>query len=399
MIRRKKISAAEARRIAFAAQGFARARPNSDPDARHFRRVIDTLGLIQLDFVNVLMPAHYLVIWSRLGAYQRERFENFVYGNGNCTEQWAHEASIVPTSAWPLLAHRRACFKPWKNSPISKLPNRKEYLQQILQQVERDGGVTANDLPPLPGPKRKMGDWHRSVPRWALEYHFGCGALTVANRMPNFQRVYDLPERVIPDQHRNKITSDTDARRELLRRAASALGIASVRDLADYYRMTTRDALPHIDDLVATGDLQPVVVEGWDEPAFLSADARSPRSIQGASLLSPFDPMVWFRPRVQRLFNFHYRIEIYVPEAKRQWGYYVLPFRLGSEIVARVDLKANRKTGELLVQAAHEEAEFDRQRTIRALADELVALSEWQGLASISVRGSNEFAKALAKKL
>ena len=281
MIRRKKISAAEARRIAFAAQGFARARPNSDPDARHFRRVIDTLGLIQLDFVNVLMPAHYLVIWSRLGAYQRERFEKFVYGNGNCTEQWAHEASIVPTSAWPLLAHRRACFKPWKNSPISKLPNRKEYLQQILQQVERDGGVTANDLPPLPGPKRKMGDWHRSVPRWALEYHFGCGALTVANRMPNFQRVYDLPERVIPDQHRNKITSDTDARRELLRRAASALGIASVRDLADYYRMTTRDALPHIDDLVATGDLQPVVVEGWDEPAFLSADARSPRSIQG----------------------------------------------------------------------------------------------------------------------
>lgn len=399
MIRRKKVSAAEARRIAFAAQGFARARPNSDPDARHFRRVIDTLGLIQLDFVNVLMPAHYLVIWSRLGAYQRERFEGFVYGKGNCTEQWAHEASIVPTSAWPLLAHRRACFKPWKNSPISKLPNRKEYLQQILQQVERDGGVTANDLPPLAGPKRKVGDWHRSVPRWALEYHFGCGALTVANRMPNFQRVYDLPERVIPDQYRNNTVSGTDARRELLRRAASALGIASVRDLADYYRMTPRDALPHIDDLVASGDLQAVVVDGWDEPAFLAADARSPRSIQGASLLSPFDPMVWFRPRAQRLFNFHYRIEIYVPEAKRQWGYYVLPFRVGDEIVARVDLKANRKTGELQVRAAHEEAGFDRGRTIPALADELVALSEWQGLASISVRGSNEFAKALGKKL
>ena len=396
-MRRVKVSAAEARRIAFAAQTFDRARPTSEPDARHFRRILDTLGLLQLDFVNVLMPAHYLVIWSRLGAYQRERFDGFVYGKGNCTEQWAHEASIVPTSAWPLLAHRRACFKPWKNSPIAKLSNRNQYLQQILQQVEREGGVTANDLPPLPGPKRKEGDWHRSVPRWALEYHFGCGALTVANRMPNFQRVYDLPERVIPERHRSLTLSDVDARRELLRRASSALGIASLRDLADYYRMTPRDAAPHVEELVTAGDLRPVVVEGWDEPAYLSADARSPRSIRGASLLSPFDPMVWFRPRAERMFNFHYRIEIYVPEAKRKWGYYVLPFRIGDEIVARVDLKADRKSGTLLVQSAHEEDGFDRPRTLRALSEELVALSEWLGLGAITVRPKNAFSKALAK--
>ena len=399
MIRRVKVSVAEARRIAFAAQGFDRARPSAAPDARHFRRIIDSLGLLQLDFVNVLVPAHYLMIWSRVGAYDRARFDRFVYGRGNCTEQWAHEASIVPASAWPLLAHRRACFKPWKNSPIAKMPNSKQYLQQILQQVEREGGVTANDLPPLPGPKRQPGDWHRSIPRWALEYHFGCGALTVADRMPNFQRVYDLPERVIPEEHLHSNFSDADARRELLRRAAGALGVATLRDLADYYRMTPRDAAPHVDELVATGELQPVLVEGWDETAFLSANARSPRSIKGASLLSPFDPIVWFRPRAERLFNFHYRIEIYVPEAKRKYGYYVLPFRIGHEIVARVDIKADRKNGKLLVQSAHEEAGFDRERTLGTLADELKSLSEWLELGAIKVRSQNSFGRELNKKL
>ncbi len=403
MIRRVKVSAAEARRIAFAAQGFDRARPGAAPDARHFRRIIDNLGLLQLDFVNVLMPAQYLMIWSRLGAYDRARFDRFVYGKGtskgSCTEQWAHEASIVPTSAWPLLAHRRACFTPWKNSPIAKMRNSKQYLRQILQQVERDGGVTASDLPPLPGPKRQPGDWHRSIPRWALEYHFGCGALTVANRMPNFQRVYDLPERVIPEEHLHSNFSDADASRELLRRAAGALGIASLRDLADYYRMTARDASPYVEELAAAGELQPVLVEGWDEPAYLSANARSPRCIPGASMLSPFDPIVWFRPRAERLFNFHYRIEIYVPEAKRKYGYYVLPFRIGDEIVARVDLKADRKNGKLLVQSAHEEAGFDRQRTLGALADELTVMSEWLELGTIRVRGRNTFARELRKKL
>jgi len=374
-------------------------RPNSEPDARHFRRVLDRMGLLQLDFVNVLMPAHYLMIWSRVGAYQRERFDRYAYGTGNCTEQWAHEASIVPTSAWPLLAHRRACFKPWKNSPIAKLRNRNQYLQQILKQVECDGGVTASDLPPLPGPKRKAGDWHRSVPRWALEYHFGCGALTVANRMPNFQRVYDLPERVIPEKHLQLNLSDADAQRELLQRAASALGIASLRDLADYYRMTPRDAAPHVEGLVLSGDLQAVTVEGWGESAYLSSDARSPRRIPGASLLSPFDPMVWFRPRAERLFKFHYRIEIYVPEAKRKWGYYVLPFRMGDEIVARVDLKADRKSGALLVQSAHEEGGIDRQRALGALAAELTALSEWLELGQIKVRPQNAFSRALSKIL
>jgi uncharacterized protein YcaQ len=399
MKRRVSVSAAEARRIAFAAQGFDRPRPGAEPDARHYRRVVEKLGLLQLDFVNVLMPAQYLIMWSRLGAYRRAGFDNYVYGNGNCTEQWAHEASIVPSSAWPLLAHRRACYVPWKNSPILKLPNRRKYLKDVLQQVEKEGGLTASDLPPVPGPKRKPGDWHRSVPRWALEYHFGCGKLTVANRMPNFQRVYDLPERVIPPQFQNTNISHAEARRELLRRAADALGIATLPDIADYYRMTTRDAAPHVQELIEAGDLSPVTVEGWGDQAYLSSSARSPRSIDGHSLLSPFDPIVWFRPRALRLFDFHYRIEIYVPESKRKWGYYVLPFRLGDEIVARVDLKADRQSGKLLVQAAHAESGIDQNKTIDALSDELHSLGEWLELDEIVVRPGNAFSKTLSRRL
>ncbi len=411
MKRRVRVSVAEARRIAFAAQGFDRSRPDAEPDARHFRRVINTLGLLQLDFVNVLMPAHYLVMWSRLGAYRRGHFDRYVYckgsgkgtrkgfDKGNCTEQWAHEASIVPASAWPLLAHRRASFTPWKNNPILKLPNRQKYLRTILLQVERDGGVTASDLPPVPGPKRKAGDWHRSVPRWALEYHFGRGALTVANRLPNFQRVYDLPERVIPAEYRRIKLADADARRELLRLAGSALGVATLQDLADYYRMTPAESAPHVEELVAAGDLRPVAVDGWSEIAYLGGDARSPRRITGASLLSPFDPMLWFRPRALRLFDFHYRIEIYVPEAQRKWGYYVLPFRMGDNIVARVDLKADRKGGKLLVQSVHAEPGFDRRRTVAALGDELQALCNWLGLGDIAVRPHNDFAKALRRQV
>ncbi len=408
MKRRVRVSRAAARRIAFAAQGFDRPRPDGAPTAHHYRRVIDTMGLLQLDFVNVLMPAHYLMLWSRLGAYKRANFDRFVYGKGNsqgyCTEQWAHEASIVPSSTWPLLSHRRACFTPWKNNPILRLPGRDKYLQEVLRAVETNGGLIATDLPRVPGPRRKPGDWHRSLPRWALEYHFGRGNLTVANRMPNFQRVYDLPERVIPQRYRDMEYSEAAARRELIRLASKALGIATVQDLADYYRMTPKESAPFVEELLAAGDLRAVAVDGWNAPAYLAADARSPRSIGGASLLSPFDPMVWFRPRGLRLFDFHYRIEIYVPEAKRKWGYYVLPFRIGDEIVARVDLKADRKNGILLVQSAQEEPGFNRKRTVNALSQELHSLCNWLelddlGLGDSPVRPHTDFARALGRSL
>ena len=244
MRRRTRLSSAEARRIALAAQGMHRARPSCAPDARHFRRVMQTLGALQLDFVNVLVPAHYLVVWSRLGSYDRQRFDRHVYRNGDYAEQWAHEASIVPACVWPLLAHRRAAYELAAYNPLRKLRNRQAYLAAVLDQVRRDGAVTAGDLPPVPGPKRKPGDWHRSVPRWALEYHFARGDLAVVKRLPNFQRVYDLPERIVPAPHRQRRLTVEEADRELLLRSARALGVATLHDLADYYRMSPRAAAP-----------------------------------------------------------------------------------------------------------------------------------------------------------
>ncbi len=396
---RVRLSIAEARRVALAAQGFDRPRPDAKPDVRHFRRVIDTLGLLQLDYVNVLMPAQFLVLWSRLGAYDRDRFEQFVYGRREYTEQWAHEASIVPVSSWPLLEYRRKSYEMHPRNPLRKLRGRKAYLDGVLDQVVRDGALTANDLPPAPGPKRNPGDWHRSMPRWALEYHFAHGDLAVSHRLPNFQRVYDLPERVVPGEHLKRGIPVADAQTELLRRAGKALGVGTLHDLADYYRMSPRMAAPLVARLVEEGDLRPVEVEGWEQQAYLAKGARLPRAIEGVSLLSPFDPVVWFRPRAERLFDFHYRIEIYVPAAKRRWGYYVLPFRVGDRIVGRVDLKADRKARQLLVLNAHEEDSIDVEHCCDSLATELHALSAWLGLEEVRVERSNRFADSLAKSV
>ena len=383
--RRTSLSASEARRVALAAQGFDRLRPAAPTDARHFRRALHAIGVLQLDFVNVLMPAHFLMLWSRLGGYDRNRFERFLYDSREFTEQWAHEASIVRVSDWPLLEHRRKAWQPWKRDPLSTLDSPEDYLRSILEQVTGDGAVTASDLPAAASPKRgKSGDWHRPVQRWALEHHFGRGQLGVRRRLSNFQRVYDLPERLIDDEYRLQKTTEADARRELLAQSAQSLGVGTVHDLADYYRMTARDAAPGIAELVEEGALTPVDVEGWKDTAYLSDRARIPRTIRGASLLSPFDPVVWFRPRAERLFDFKYRIEIYVPEAKRKWGYYVLPFRLGDRIVARVDVKADRAGKTLLVRSLHHENGADQKETEIALQGELGALADWLELERVS---------------
>jgi uncharacterized protein YcaQ len=366
---------------------------------RHFRRVIDTLGLLQLDYVNVLMPAHFLILWSRLGAFDRQRFERFVYDRAEYTEQWAHEASIVPASTWPLLEYRRRAYEMGKHNPLRKLRGRRAYLDAVLEQVQRDGALTANDVPPVPGPKRNPGDWHRPMSRWALEYHFARGHLAVRDRLPNFQRVYDLPERVLAEEHLSCDLSFEAAQKELLRKSAAALGVATLHDLADYYRMSPRVAAPLVEDLVTAGELQPVAVQGWSDPAYLAPGARLPRSIEGVSLLSPFDPVVWFRPRAERLFDFHYRIEIYVPAARRRWGYYVLPFRVGDRIVGRVDLKADRKARQLLVLNAHEEDSIDVEHCCDRLASELHSLSDWLGLDEVRVESSNRFSDSLARSI
>lgn len=395
MRRRVQLSAAEARRAALAAQGLDRRRPGNTTDARHFGRVMQSIRLLQLDFVNVLVPAHYLVMWSRLGAYDPERFERYLYDGGRCTEQWAHEASVVPVDTWPLLAHRRAGWLPSKRNPLLSMRGGERYLQQVLDQVRREGALTANDVPAAAGPARKPGDWHRPMSRIALEYHFARGDLAVTRRLPNFQRVYDLPERVIAAEHLQRSLSDADARRELLHAAATACGVATLKDLADYYRMTATDAKPRIDELVESEILVPVTVEGWNEPAYLAASTRIPREIDAATLLSPFDPLVWYRPRAERLFGFFYRIEIYVPAHQRKWGYYVLPFLLDDRIVARVDLKADRAAGALLVRRSHTEACCDESACLPRLAGELDQLRQWLRLDHVNIESKDRFSRRL----
>ncbi len=392
----RKFSPEQARRIALAAQGFDRPRPEKEADIRHIRRVIRQLGLLQLDFVNVLIPAHYLVLYSRLGAYERDRLHKLVYRRREFTEQWAHEASIVPMELWPLLEYRRRDYRPWPGSPITKLKGKSKYLKQVIDLIAHKGAATSRDMPPVPGPARRPGDWHRSVPRWALEWHFGSGRVAVADRLPNFQRVYDLPERVIDAKYLGVQASRDDAQRELLRRAAKSCGIATLQDLADYYRMSPREAAPRVAELVASGDLSEVEVKGWKQPGFFSKGACMPRKLQCSSLLSPFDPLVWFRPRAERLFDFHYRIEIYVPASKRKWGYYVLPYLLDDRIVARVDLMADRKARHLQVLAAYKEEDIDEQRTVEHLAEELESLASWLDLEHVKVSRRGPFARRLA---
>ena len=398
-VRRRRLSAAEARRVALAAQGFADPRPTRRVDVRHYRKTLDAIRVLQLDYVNVLMPAHFLVLWSRLGAYDKTRFERFLYAGGAYTEQWAHEASIVPSACWPLLAHRREEHQLHKQNPLMRLRHRRAYLDAVLEQVRQQGPVTARDLPPLPGPKKRPGDWHRSLPRRALDYHFGRGGLAVVSRRPNFQRVYDLPDRVLPAQHLARSIERADAERELLKFAAFSLGVGTVRDLADYYRMSPKDAAPRLLELVEERVISPVDVEGWKETAYLAKTARFPRKIHGASLISPFDPLLWFRPRAGRLFGFHYRIEIYVPAAQRKWGYYVLPFRVGDDIVARVDLKADRQAGKLRVLAAHAEPLTNRRESSAELVRELLALKDWLELDTIEVTRHNPYSRLLATSL
>lgn len=394
---RKQLSLAEARRVALAAQGLDRARPDGLASSRHIRRVVKQLGLLQLDFVNVLVPAHYFVMFSRLGSYDRAVFDKLIYDGREFIEHWAHEASIVPVDCWPFLRYRREEFRPWPSSPIMKIKGKKKYLETTLDTVTRSGPVVSGDLPPLPAPKGKPGDWVRSVPRWALEVHFGRGNVSVAGRLPNFQRIYDLPDKLIDEPHFSSHVSREDSQRQLLEISAKAHGVGTVHDLADYFRMSPREAAPRVQELAEEGVLHPVQVETWEEPAWLHHKARVPRSLNGRSLLSPFDPLVWFRPRGERLFDFHYRIEIYTPAAKRKYGYYVLPFLLGDKIVARVDLKADRKNSKLLVQASYLEGDADESGTAEALALELRALSDWLCLNDVIVAKKGSLAQALSR--
>jgi uncharacterized protein YcaQ len=399
----EQLSLSEARGIALAAQGFDRPRPGDRVCIRRVRRTIHRLGLLQIDCVNVLVPAHYQVLFSRLGPYDRRLLDELVYRRREFTEQWAHEASIIPVGTWPLLRHRMATHRvrPWGFEKVMK--RHPEYVAWVLEEVRTRGPLEAGELArPVDEALRWLrdhGSWFGTVSRAVLEAHFGRGLLAVASRRGSFARLYELAERVVPAEHLSRDVEPAEARRELMRIAARAHGVATVADLADYFRMPVRDARQPVAELAAAGELRPARVEGWRELAWLDPRARPLQRTDASALLSPFDPLIWFRPRLARLFGFDYRFEIFVPEAKRRWGCYVLPFLMGDRLVARVDLKADRPGRRLQVLAAWKEKNVDATAVAEALAAELRTLASWLELDSVAVGRRGDFSRPLAAAL
>ena len=385
----------QARRLALGAQGFSRRRPAGRIDVRHFRKVLATVGVLQLDTVNVLVRAHYLPLFSRLGPYDRAALDRWTTGSGELFEYWGHMASLLPTPLYPRFRWRMRAHaaEPW-GSVRRILEERPEYIDGVLDEVRQRGPLTVGDLD---DPGERGGPWWGYQPgKHALEWLFACG-LVSAYRTANFSRLYDLPERVIAKEALSAEAPDRiEAYRMLLIDAGRHLAVGTAADLADYHRLHVPTARKVIADLAATGHLEPVAVDGWGKPAFVHPEAVLPHRAIGTALLSPFDSLIFNRERVERLFDFHYRIEIYVPKPKRQYGYYVLPFLLDGALVARVDLKADREGGALLVQGSHLEEGEDSSRVAPALAAELGELGSWLGLSELVVKPNGDLAGKLS---
>lgn len=398
------LTASQARRIALGAQGFAEPRPRGAVDRRHGRRVLDRVGLIQIDSVNVVVRSQELPLLARLGPHRRDLLPSMTAA-GDLVEYWAHEASHVPPAVLPLLRWRmddaRRGVGTWGGvAAIAR--EEPELVASVLAQVAERGPITTSML--AGGGERGDGMWAWSPGKRALEYLFWSGQVT-ARRGANFERWYDLPERMLPAVALDPPSPDPlDAKRELLVLGARSHGVGTARDLADYFRLNVPEARALLAGLVDDGRLVPAEVRGWRERAYLHPEARTPNTPRGRALLSPFDSLVWERDRVERIWGFRYRIEIYVPAAKRVHGYYVLPFLLDGDLVARVDLKADRKAGVLLVQGAFAEAQVhdDAARAIRVaeeLAAELAVLAGFLGLDGVEVRPNGDLAPALTSSV
>ncbi|SDC82215.1 hypothetical protein SAMN05660690_2704 [Geodermatophilus telluris] len=389
-----------ARRTALAAQGFADPRPVAVPGARQLRKVTDRMAVVQIDSVNVLSRSHYLPAFSRLGAYPRPAMDAFTARRSEVFEYWAHEASYLPVRLHPHLRWRMAAAEEhaW-GSMVRIQRERPGYVAEVLDRVREAGPTKASDLAePRPDRRGSMWNWHAG--KVALEWLFYTGVLTTRARTTSFERVYDLTERVLPPAVlRSPTPEPADAVRELVRTAARALGVATERDLRDYFRLRPAPARQAVAELADAGELLPVEVAGWGAPAWLDPAARRPRWVRARALLSPFDPLVWERPRVERIFGFRYRLEIYTPAAQRVHGYYVLPFLLGDRLVARVDLKADRQAGVLRAQATHAEAGVDRAEVAAELAAELRLVAGWLGLDDVTVAERGDLATDLTRAL
>jgi uncharacterized protein YcaQ len=401
----RKLSLARARRIALAAQGFARPRPARPASVNQIAALVSRLGALQLDSVNVYCRSHYMPVFSRLGPYDRSRLDRIAgHGPGKVDrrliEYWAHEASLIPVELHPLFRWRMADVQHEAWGSIAGIAlDRPDLVAQTLALVAAQGPIRARDTGTIRSPRRagEMWNWHEG--KLALEHLFFTGKVAAARRI-NFERLYDTIDRVLPPEVSDQPTpSVADAQRQLVRIAAQALGVATEPDLGDYFRMPRSASKARVAELVAAGELIPVDVESWTAPAYLWPAAPRPRALNARALLSPFDSLIWSRERTERLFGFRYRIEIYTPAAKRVHGYYVLPFLLGDTLTARVDLKSDRQRGALLVQGAFAEADVDHNEVAAELAVELRLAATWLGLKEIVVAGRGDLSDELAASI
>ncbi len=392
----ERISLAEARRIALAAQGFADPRPTGRVDRRHLRRALDRMGLIQIDSVNVLVRSQELPLFARLGPHPRTLIADATAA-GELFEYWVHEACHVPTEHHHL--HRWQMQKDHKWSRYWDLQQRRPtYIDEVLRRIELDGPVVAGDLSERVGAKGQWWDWDDA--KVALEHLFWKGQLTATRRASDFARVYDLTHRVLPAEVLARPTTDErESRKHLLALAAEHHGIGTAADLVDYHRQKITPCAPLLKELVDEGVLREVQVEGWTKPAYLHHAARRPRRVDACALLSPFDPVCWFRDRTERLFGFHYRIEIYTPAPKRVYGYYVLPVLWGDSLVGRLDMKADRHAGVLRVPGAFAEPGVPHADVAVDVADELTRMAAWLGLDRVEVGERGDLAPALRRAL
>ncbi|MCB9417026.1 MAG: YcaQ family DNA glycosylase [Mycolicibacterium sp.] len=404
-----RLTADQARRVAVAAQGLAEPRPAGPVTRAHLRRLIGRIQVLQLDSVSVAVRAHYAPVFSRLGPYSRDMLDGAAWSRTArsprlLVEYWAHEAALMSVEDWPLLRWRMREYVHgrWGTEIVKK---NARLADDIVAAVAELGPSTARHIEAhLTGERaRRKGPakkemWDRSDTKWVAEALWSSGVLTTAHRV-GFARHYDLTERVLPPHVLAREVDGAEALRELTLRAATALGVGTEADIRDYFRLRPAEVRPALTALVDSGDLEPVEVAGWTAPAYLRAGQIVPRAERGTALLCPFDPLIFFRPRVERLWGFEYRIEIYTPAAKRKYGYYVWPFLLDGRLVGRVDLKADRAAGVLNVVGAFAEPGAEPARTAPALAGELRTMASWLGLGSVNVADHGDLAASLRAHL
>lgn len=383
------LSLKQARRLALAAQGFHGRQPPATIKAVQLNRLIERLGILQIDSVNALVRSHYLPLFSRLGHYSPDLLDQAAWSSGRrrtLFEYWGHEASLLPLPMYPLMRWRmqRAARGEGIYQQLARFGReQQDTIRRVLASVEKLGALGAGSLSTRQERAGPWWDW--SAEKHALEWLFAAGEVTVAGRR-GFERLYDLPERVIPAATlQQPLLTEAEAQRGLLLHAASALGVATDKDLRDYFRLNPGDSRLRLAELVEAGALQMCEVQGWRQPAYCLPEPKVPRKVEASALLSPFDSMIWERSRTERLFDFRYRLEIYTPQAKRIYGYYVLPFLHNERIAARVDLRAERALGRLAVHAVHEEEPGLDAAGMLALAVNLQRMADWLGLERVQL--------------